>query len=343
MTGSGRSGTSSLAGSLKRLGLHIPQPEVPAKPSNQRGFYEPQWVLDFHKGHLKELAIHNIDSRPQAVAMMAALLDDGSIRREIGDWLRAQLDHPQLAIKDPHAFWFADAWRAAAEDVGADLRFLTALRHPAEVVGSRDLAYLQQQPEALRRVKETSNVAGWVHAALLTERAGRGLSRAFICYTDLISDWRSALTRVGAQLDLRYDGDLTQGHHPIDDFLDSDLRSSRLTWDDLNVPASLRVMAQTVWDLLVHMVDQPGDQAAMEQLDDIRSGYNEMYEYAIATVYDHTHGTTVLAERENRAEIVRLRQALRKQRRLVAELQEQDSHPRPDSLTKQLIHKLRSR
>jgi hypothetical protein len=65
-----------------------------------------------------------------------------------------------------------------------------------------------------------------------------------------------------------------------------------------------------------------------------------MYGYAVATVYDHTHGTLVLAERESRAEIVRLRQALRKQRRLVAELQARDS--RSGSLTKQLIHRLRS-
>ena len=64
VSGSGRSGTSSLAGTLKRLGLHVPQPEVEASETNPRGFYEPQWVIDFHKRHLKELALFNIDSRP---------------------------------------------------------------------------------------------------------------------------------------------------------------------------------------------------------------------------------------------------------------------------------------
>ena len=61
---------------------------------------------------------------------------------------------------------------------GADLRWLTALRHPAEVIGSRDIAYLSSQSDDLRLTKETSNVAGWVHAALLTEQAGRGSRRA---------------------------------------------------------------------------------------------------------------------------------------------------------------------
>ena len=79
VTGSGRSGTSSLAGSLKRLGWHVPQPEVPAKPSNPRGFYEPQWVIDFPKRHLKPLALHNIDSRPEATSLVADTLSDGKV------------------------------------------------------------------------------------------------------------------------------------------------------------------------------------------------------------------------------------------------------------------------
>ena len=37
VSGSGRSGTSSLAGALKRLGLHVPQPAVAASETNPRG------------------------------------------------------------------------------------------------------------------------------------------------------------------------------------------------------------------------------------------------------------------------------------------------------------------
>ena len=37
VTGSMRSGTSSLAGSLKQLGWHVPQPEVPASDRNAKG------------------------------------------------------------------------------------------------------------------------------------------------------------------------------------------------------------------------------------------------------------------------------------------------------------------
>jgi len=50
VTGSGRSGTSSVAGTLKRLGLYIPQPEVETDERNPRGYYEPLWVAESTSG-----------------------------------------------------------------------------------------------------------------------------------------------------------------------------------------------------------------------------------------------------------------------------------------------------
>ena len=55
----------------------MPQPEVEASETNPRGFYEPQWVIDFHKRHLKELALFNIDSRPAAVELVARHVGSG--------------------------------------------------------------------------------------------------------------------------------------------------------------------------------------------------------------------------------------------------------------------------
>ena len=52
VSGAGRSGTSTVAGSLALLGLYIPQPEVEADSTNPRGFFESRWVVDFHKRQL---------------------------------------------------------------------------------------------------------------------------------------------------------------------------------------------------------------------------------------------------------------------------------------------------
>ena len=305
VSGSGRSGTSSLAGSLKRLGLHVPQPEVPASETNPRGFYEPQWVIDFHKGHLKDLALFNIDSRPHAVDVVAELVGTGEPQAQLVEWLRGQMDESLLVVKDPHAFWFADVWTQACAELGIDLKWLTALRHPAEVVGSRDLAYLQDQPDELRLTKETSNVAGWVHAALLTEQVGRAgaalSSRAFIRYSDLLADWRSALARVEAQLGLEFNADLSSDEpHAVDEFIEPSMRKSQLTWDDIRLPAWLQEVGQEVWDLLGALVEDPADEAALTRLDELHAAYDARYAEAAALVFDHTRAESTLAARRAR-------------------------------------------
>ncbi|MDZ5660587.1 sulfotransferase family protein [Nocardioides sp. S-58] len=325
VSGSGRSGTSSLAGTLKRLGLHVPQPEVEASETNPRGFYEPQWVIDFHKRHLKELALFNIDSRPAAVDLVAAHVASGVPTAELREWLAGQLALPrsggdQIVVKDPHAFWFAEVWERVSAEVGADLRWLTALRHPAEVVGSRDIAYLSSQSEDLRLTKETSNVAGWVHAALLTELAGRDTRRAFVRYADLLADWRSALTPVQEQLDLDLDADLSStAHHPVDDFIEPTMRKSQLTWDDVRTPDWLREMAEEVWQLLGVLTDKPHDAATQQRLDEIHADYTARYADAVALTFDHTRAEATLAGREareaQRATVHQLRRDLERARR----------------------------
>ncbi|GAA5109265.1 hypothetical protein GCM10023339_09140 [Alloalcanivorax gelatiniphagus] len=310
VSGSGRSGTSSLAGTLKRLGLHVPQPEVEASETNPRGFYEPQWVIDFHKRHLKELALFNIDSRPAAVELVAAYLESGGPTAELREWLAGQLAAPelvanQIVVKDPHAFWFAHAWEVASQEVGADLRWLTALRHPAEVVGSRDIAYLSSQSDDLRLTKETSNVAGWVHAALLTEKAGRGCKRSFVRYADLLADWRTALAPMQQQLELDFDTDLSapaseRAHHPVDDFIEPSMRKSQLTWDDVRTPDWLREMAEEVWQLLGALTTAPHDSDTQAALDRIHDDYKARYADAVALTFDHTKAEATLAGREAR-------------------------------------------
>ncbi len=325
VSGSGRSGTSSLAGTLKRLGLHVPQPEVEASETNPRGFYEPQWVIDFHKRHLKELALFNIDSRPAAVGLVAAYLESGEPTAELREWLSDQLAQQrpggeQIVVKDPHAFWFAHAWEVVSEELGADLRWLTALRHPAEVVGSRDIAYLSSQSDDLRLTKETSNVAGWVHAALLTEKVGRGHKRSFVRYADLLADWRSALAPAKEQLDLTFNTDLSStDHHAVDEFIEPSMRKSQLTWDDVRTPDWLREMAEEVWELLGALTTTPHDPDTMLALDSIHDDYNARYADAVALTFDHTRAESVLAAREardaQRSTVQQLRRDLEEARR----------------------------
>ena len=302
VTGSMRSGTSSLAGSLKLLGWHVPQPEVPASPRNPKGHFEPRWVIEFHKRLLREALVRPSDSSPMALDRVEARLDDGTLEAELVTWLAGQSE-PRLVVKDPHAFWIVETWRSATARAGLDLRVLTALRHPAEVVGSQDLTWGHRRDEAGRQVKETSNTAAWLNVALVTEEQGRAGSRAFIRYHDLIADWRSALGKASNQLDLDLDTDDAAAGHELDSWLDPSLQRSHVTWDDIVVPDWLRDLAEDAWQQLNVLVDSPLDDAAMKRLDEIRTLYHQRYAEAVALSLDEARHRERRGARQGAAKV----------------------------------------
>jgi hypothetical protein len=280
-----RSGTSSLAGSLKILGLHVPQPEVPASPRNPKGHFEPHWVIRFHKRLLREALTRPSDGSPEAERRIAEAVASLGAEQELADWLGEQAE-PRIVVKDPHAAWLVGTWASAARTAGRDLRLLTAVRHPAEVVGSQDLTWGHRRDDAMRRVKETSNVAAWLNVALVTERAGRDLPRAFLRYRELIEDWRTALDRVSTQLALGLDTDPGRAGHELDEWLDPSLRRSQVSWDDIEVPPWLRDLADDAWGRLNALVDDPQDAVARDALDAIRAEYDARYAEAVALTLD---------------------------------------------------------
>ena len=289
VTGSGRSGTSSVAGTLKRFGFHIPQPEVETDERNPRGYYEPLWVAEFHKHWLNGISVRTIDSRPHAgdVAM-----DDVTPEREetLRAWLAAELDtRPDddvVIIKETRAYWVYPLWQRVVAAVGAELTSLTMLRHPTQVVRSRDSAYLTGQTDALRLQRETTNVAAWMNSVFVTERATRENPRAFVPYYDLIGDWRAAMTRACEQLDVD-PGDLT-APHAVDEFISASLNRSSDAWDGLTVPDVVRDLAEQTWVAAQVLVEKPYDAEAMAELDRLQETYAELYTVSAAIASDET-------------------------------------------------------
>ncbi len=306
VTGSGRSGTSSVAGTLKRLGLYIPQPEVETDENNPRGYYEPLWVAEFHKWLLNPIPVRTIDSRPNA-GKIAKKHVTPEVEQELRQWLRGQIDEvrrrgqTQILLKDTRAYWVYDLWQRMAAEFGAQLTSLTMLRHPAQVVRSRDTAYLTEMTRHFRRQRETTNVAAWINAAFETERVTRGNPRAFVPYYDLIGDWRAAMTRAGSQLGLRFND--YSGHHPVDDFIDVSLNRSKPDWDGLEVAPGLVDLADQAWEAMNALVESPDDPVATKRIDALRHEYADLYWTSAAIALDNTTAQVAKVRRKLKARL----------------------------------------
>jgi hypothetical protein len=287
ITGTGRSGTSTMAGTLHHLGLAVPGPHLGANDSNPRGFFESRWATRFHKRITAAAGIHDMDSRPTAFARAQAAVPPAA-RDQLTAFLRKHAGEPQLVVKDPRSVSVQDLWRECAADAGFGIRYLSMLRQPAEVVGSRSTYYADRSDAAGQRRYEIFNVARWINSSLINERETRGQVRSFVRYDDLLTDWRSAVLRMGDELGLTFADDLTdRTHHPVDDFIDPGLRRVRVTWDDLDVPSWLREVADGVWDAHLELWAAGGtSEDASARLDGLAQRYRRLFEDAEAVSHD---------------------------------------------------------
>jgi len=291
VAGSGRSGTSLLASLTGELGLHIPKPEVKANRSNPRGFGEPRWAVDFHNELLSRVDVAVDDGRPEAWERTDALAGDDRVRRTLRAWLEEQLDeHDRVVLKDPRLAWFIGLYRATADELGADVRAATMLRHPVEVLRSREIAYGT-------RTTNTTRVIGWVNMMLAVEDRTRDLPRATIRYDDLLADWRSALAQADEDLGLDLLADPSRVE-AAGQLVDPTLRRSVAQWSELDVPARTRELAMSVYDAYGSLVGTPaeGQRDVRHDLDALRTEFRAYYDECFEVSRSRT-GARVRQER----------------------------------------------
>ena len=288
ITGTGRSGTSTMSGTFHHLGLHVPGPYLGANESNPKGFFESRWAVRFHKELAARAGINDFDSRPEAIDLARRAVTDDT-RSRLRDFLEQRSEgHDQIVVKDPRSVWAQQLWREAAVETGLDIRYVSMLRHPAEVVGSRSTYYANRKDEVARRSYETFSVARWINGSIVSERETRGEKRAFVAYEDLLTDWRPVLAGLAADLDLTYDVDVAGGEaSPVDDFIDPGLRRHTVTWDDLGVPEPLPTLAEGVWSDLCTLQGAHGqDAAASADLDARAETYERLFTASVDIAHD---------------------------------------------------------
>lgn len=296
VAGAGRSGTSTMAGLMKIMGLHVPQPEVEPDETNPKGFAEPAWVVDHHSRLLREAVVQVSDSRPDAWFETGRVATREPERIKTAEWLEGHFAvNPELVVKDPRLSWFLSLWRVAAIRCGATPVFATMLRPPSEVVGSKQKYYAN-------RLGSAHLAASWLNMLLHTERATRESvadgGRVFIRYADLLDDWTKAVMYTGEQLGLQHilhakSERIRDAHR----FVDPGLRRVSGTLDDLGLPKRLHELVAETWNELNKLADHDGDTPAVhEALDQLREGYVELYEESEAI----SRSSVVAAEQKTR-------------------------------------------
>lgn len=317
VTGAGRSGTSTIAGVFARLGFHVPLPVLKANASNPRGFYESWWPVKFHNRLTKRAGIELTDGQPNAAHLVAKALDEKA-RTSLRTWLSEQFSGNDLVmVKDPRAAWAPSLWSETAQELGVSIGYVTMIRHPSEVVGSRSTYYGARRPALSERQFDIRNLCGWINQNLTLERETRSQARVFVSYAGLLADWRSSLGHVFDGLSLPASLLTPAAAAEIDAFIEPSLRRHGQDWGDRDLPPALVDLAEQTWAALEANAEAAvptSDSAAV--FDEISAGYEQLYSDAAAIAQDHTATRARLALKRGRREGRREAQEAIAERRL---------------------------
>ena len=328
VAGSGRSGTSLFTGLAGRLGLYVPKPEVAANKSNPRGFSEPRWAVDFNEALLNKLSVVIDDGRPEAWEISAKAVDDEKVRAELTGWLAEQFDESdRVIVKDPRLAWFLELYRACSADLGAEVNVVSMVRHPAEVLKSRELAYGN-------KLTPTARAAGWLNIMLTIERMTRDDRRAVVRYDELLADWKPSMERADAAMGLELFARATPEQlADADALVDTSLRRSVSTLDELDLPPRLADLCERVHDTLAVLAGEAGaeTEATRGLLDALHQEYRDYYAECVAVA----HSAIGAARREARANTAR------RVRREMAEQARKDDAVEQPSLARRAVRKIR--
>jgi hypothetical protein len=241
------------------------------------------------------------------------------------DWLGGAVDgHRQVVIKDPRSIWLTALWTEAAKAHDLAISYLTMLRYPTEVAGSRSTYYGNIDDERKARDYAISKVAGWINVSLLTERRTRGRRRVYLRYTDLLADWRTALGRVRDGLGLEFSAPLAPGEpSPVDDFISPELHRIRTGWNELDVPPALQQLADDVWAACERLAAEGGDADLGTEFDTLADRYGRLYRDAAAISSDTRASAVDRARSQASAKIERLNHKLTKTKRALATAEEE--------------------
>src|SRR5580698_6591920 len=259
-----RSGTSSAAGALVRLGAEPPRHLIPPTAHNEKGYCESRVIVDLNDSILaaggsdwKDWRKFDLDKIDALKANALHIRARATLAGEFGDVGLA-------VMKDPRMCRLMPFWGRVFEEAKWSVRPILPIRSPLEVCWS------------LTRRDGLSPAYGcllWLRHVLDAEVETRGMARAVLDWRELLGNGRKALAQASEQLGLIWpywgEGALAD----IDQFVSAELRHQRASEEDLRAYPAVSDLARRTYAAMMDLVQDPGDSRTLRTLDELRAGF----------------------------------------------------------------------
>jgi hypothetical protein len=259
-----RSGTSSAAGALVRLGAAAPQHLLAPNSDNERGFWESPVIVDLNNAILTAGGSDWKDWRKFDLNKIDASKAK-AFRARAKEALAEEFDDVGFAVmKDPRICRLMPFWGPVFADAKWSVRALLPIRSPLEVGQS---LYCRDG------LSPAYGCLLWLRHVLDAEIETRGMARAVLDWPQFLGDRRKALTRVSEQWGLMWPYLYEDVLAEVDEFISADLRRQRASEADLQTHPAVNDLVRRTYAAMIELVQDSGDSCVLQKLDDLRSGF----------------------------------------------------------------------
>jgi len=259
-----RSGTSSAAGTLVRLGAAAPHHLMAPTADNERGYWESRVIVELNDAILAAAGTDWKDWRKFDLNKIAPVEADAlrvrakeALAEEFGDVGFAVMKDPRMCRLMP--FWgpvFAEAkWSAHA---------LLPIRPPLEV---------SQSLHCRDGIGPAYGCLLWLRHVLDAEAETRGMARAVLDWPQFLGNGRNALAQASEQLGVTWPYWCESALADIDQFVSTDLRRQRTSEADMQTHPAVNDLVRRTFAAMIELVQDSRDACILRKLDDLRAGF----------------------------------------------------------------------
>jgi hypothetical protein len=259
-----RSGTSTVAGVLTKLGISPPTTLMPPNQHNERGYFESIRLMHLHDELLASAGTTWNDWRQFNSTWYGTAIAE-SFKKRAENFLREEFgDHPAFVLKDPRCCRFAPFWFEVFERCRVVPRVVIPIRSPLEVALS------------LRRRENfplNMGILLWLRHVLDAEYFSRPHQRAIVHWPDLLKDWRNTMAAVAEAVGRASPRLSDHVSVEVETYLSDVLRHHEVTDSELSNHSEVHQWVLVAYNSLCKLTDQSSSNSARAALDDIRSQF----------------------------------------------------------------------
>jgi hypothetical protein len=241
-----RSGTSVTTRAMEAIGADFGDKLMPAAPCNEKGFFEDSDLVTLNAELMKALGL-DWDTLPSPDITLLDSQRHEAMRAKAIELLRARCEGaPVFALKDPRLARLLPFWLPIFDELDTRVLYAVPFRHPISVARSL---------EARDRMPSAKAYMLWLAHIVPALRSTESATRVLVNYDRLMESPREALTAMSKAFGLELDAQRVEAFER--DFLDTNLRHTTYTVEDLDQVSAAPSVVKDLFRALVALADTP--------------------------------------------------------------------------------------